>query len=192
MSKAKNIKNVLFVPGGMQYWHTHDYARVVRTIRKKGYKVVFVPINWRRSVLSRQVEQLNKVYEKYDPKNTILAGFSWGAMTALVAASERMSKELWLFSLSDHFREWVDKTPDRINKTRVNEFRKTSLASVAKKISCKTLIWLGEAEAKEFPTMVGTAKQAHRQIKGSKLIIIPKAPHDVTDDNYIKSISENI
>lgn len=186
------MKTVLFVPGGMQYYNTHDYPKTLNAIRRKGYKVVFVHINWRRATLPGQVEQLNAVYRKYDPKKTILAGFSWGAMTALVAASIRQPKGLWLFSLSDHFKEFIDKTPDRISKTRLKVFRKTPLAPLAKKITCKTLIWLGEAEAKKFPTMDRTAKAVHRQIKHSKLFVIPEAPHDVTDNNYIQAISENI
>jgi pimeloyl-ACP methyl ester carboxylesterase len=186
------MKTVLFIPGGKQYYHTHDYPKTLRAIRKKGYKAVFVHMNWRRSTLPTQVDQLNEIYKKYDPKKTILAGFSWGAMTALVAATAREPKELWLFSLSDHFKEIVEKTPDKISKTRLEVFRRTPLVPLAKKINCKTLMWLGEAEAKEFPTMGMTAKLAHKYIKKSKLVMVPNAPHDVTNTNYVQSIFENI
>lgn len=190
------MKTVLFLPGGKEYYNTRNYAKVLSAIRKCGYKAVFVPINWRHAVLSTQVEQLNRIYKKHDPKNTILAGFSWGAMTALMAASTRQPKELWLFSLSDHFKEHIEKSSKSVyrfmGKNRLKEFRSTPLAPLAKKISTKTLIFLGEAEAKRWPAMEDTAKQANRQIRESKLFVVPKTSHDVTHENYIQTIIENI
>lgn len=190
------MKTVLFVPGGMEYYNTRNYAKVLSTIRKKGYRAVFVPINWKRTVLSGQVEQLNLIYEKYDPKNTILAGFSWGAMTALVAASMRPPKELWLFSLSPHFKEDVETMPKWVHKLfgkhRLKVFRETSFNVLAKKISSKTLVLMGEAEAKKYPQLDKRDKDAIKRIKNSRLVIVPKAPHDVTHKNYLDEIAKNI
>ena len=75
------MKTVLLVPGFRQDLKTHDYKALLDAIETKGHKVVFVPILWKRTTIDDWVDQLKRVYEKHDPNETILAGFSYGAMT---------------------------------------------------------------------------------------------------------------
>src|ERR1700745_701040 len=101
------MKTVLFVPGYQEDIKSRDYTSTVRTIEKQGYKVKFVPINWVRTTIDNWVDELEAVYSKHDPADTILAGFSFGAITAFVAAVKQNPFELWLFSLSGYFDEDV-------------------------------------------------------------------------------------
>src|ERR1035437_7799397 len=99
------MKTVLFVPGYQEDMKSRDYASTIRAIESQGYEVKFVPINWKRTTIDQWVEELDAEYGKCDPKQTIIAGFSFGAMTAFVTATKRNPFELWLFSLSPYFVE---------------------------------------------------------------------------------------
>ena len=65
--------------------------------------VLFVPIQWKRTTIIDWEAELNTARKQYRPEDTILAGFSFGSMTALAATSHRNPSELWLFSLSPYF-----------------------------------------------------------------------------------------
>ncbi len=94
------MKTVLFVPDFREDLKTRDYNSLLNMFGRKGYTVKFVPIKWQRTTLTEWVAELEHEYAQLDPANTILAGFSYGAMTALVTASHKLPAELWLFSLS--------------------------------------------------------------------------------------------
>jgi len=70
---------------------SRDYASIIRAIKAQGYKVKFVPINWKRTTINQWADELEAVYNKCDPKQTIIAGFSFGAMTAFVVATKQKS-----------------------------------------------------------------------------------------------------
>jgi predicted alpha/beta hydrolase family esterase len=102
------VKTVLLLPGNTETLETRDYPGLIKAIEKAGYKVKFIPIKWKYADINDWVAQLHKEYVKHDPKNTILAGFSFGAMTVFVEAARRLPAELWLFSLSPYFAEDLD------------------------------------------------------------------------------------
>ena len=97
------MKTVLFVLGFPDDINALNYRAMMRAIEMKGYKVKFVPIRWKRTAVDDWVRELEQVYAKCDPADTVLAGFSFGAVTALVAAAHRVPAQLWLFSLSAVF-----------------------------------------------------------------------------------------
>ena len=115
------MKTVLFVPGYPENLESRDYVSTISSIETAGYVVKFVPIEWARTTIDDWVAELEAEYSKHDPRDTVLAGFSFGAMTAFVAASKRNPSELWLFSLSGYFDEdiknkemkksWLDSAP---------------------------------------------------------------------------------
>jgi len=136
------------------------------------------------------------VYGKYDQANTILAGFSYGALTAFVVASQRPPTELWLFSLSPYFSEdipllklaWLR----YIGKQRTERFWRVSFNDLAPKVICKTLVFLGEKEAKDSPILEQRAIKASKLLPKAQLIIIPGADHDATESRYIEAIKKSI
>jgi pimeloyl-ACP methyl ester carboxylesterase len=190
------MKTVLFSPGFNEGLHTRDYTAVMDAIRSKGYAVKFIPINWKHTTITDWVGQLEQEYDKHDPANTILAGFSYGSMTSFVAASHRNPAELWLFSLSCYFAEdmphikkwWAN----IIGKRRAAAFNELSFDETVKNIHCPTAIFLGELEAKHFELLTNRCNIAHKAIKNSRLFVAPHARHDVADKNYITAITDAI
>jgi pimeloyl-ACP methyl ester carboxylesterase len=186
------MKTVLFTPGFGDGLRTRDYASVIDAIKSRGYNVTFIPINWKRTVITDWVKQLEDEYQRYDAEDTILAGFSYGSMTSFLAATHRTPCQLWLFSFSPYFAEdipYIKKWwANIIGKRRIEVFRRLSFHELVKKINCPTTIMLGELEVKHFELITNRCREAHQEIAGSRLIIVPHARHDVADKNYIEAI----
>ena len=133
-------------------------------------------------------------YSKYDPENTVLAGFSYGAMTCLVAATQRNPSELWLFSLSPYFAEdirsknmnqsWLN----NIGYRRVTVFNKLNFKDLADKINCKTLLFSGEIELSKWSVLQERVVLARTLLKNNIQTIVPSAGHDVSEPHDIKAI----
>lgn len=186
------MKTVLFIPGFREDINSRDYKSALSAIQNKGYKVEFVPINWLRTTIDDWTKQLNEVYAKYNAADTILAGFSYGSLTAFMVAVNNNPSELWLFSFSPYF---SDDMPDMkkswlsyIGHRRADTFRKLDFNILAKKIQCKTLIIVGEIEAKKYPLLDKRSKHARKKIANSRLVVAKGAGHDVSNKNYIAAI----
>lgn len=190
------MKTVLFIPGFPETITSRDYARAIKAIEGKGYKVEFIQLNWPRKTITDWVAELDAAYSRYNPAETILAGFSYGAITAFVAATHRTPAALWLFSLSPYFaadlpqiKQWWLK---EIGKRRVATFKQLDFPLLAAKINCPTLIFYGEKEGTAWPWVKARAEEAHKLIKHSKLIEVPGADHDVADPRYVEAIRQAI
>ena len=192
------VKTVLFVPGfqeSLTNWR--DYPATIKAIEAKGYTVIFVAINWSRTTITNWVEELEKEYAKYDPATTILAGFSFGAMTAFMAAAKRNPSELWLFSLSPYFHEEIHLPSmkkswlTQIGHRRVSAFDEMVFADLLKKINAKILFFYGDQELPKWPD-ISHRDEPIKQLRNAKVIIIRSAGHDVTDQHYIKAIQDSM
>ncbi len=177
---------------------SRDYASIIRAIKAQGYKVKFVPINWKRTTINQWADELEAVYNKCDPKQTIIAGFSFGAMTAFVVATKRNPFELWLFSLSPYFAEDI-KSPhmkkswlNEIGHRRVTAFNKLDFKKLSAEISCKVLLFVGEIELNKWPGMKERNNVAHKKLQNNELTIVNDAGHDVANTQYIEAIKRSI
>jgi pimeloyl-ACP methyl ester carboxylesterase len=190
------MKTILFIPGFPETINSRNYGSAIKALESKGYKVKFVQIDWARKTITDWVAEFETVYIQHDPSETILAGFSYGAMTAFIAASHQNPAALWLFSLSPYFADDLPKLKQwwlkEIGKKRVDSFKKLDFPPLARKIACPTLIFYGEKEGIEWPWVKERAEEAHRFIKNSQLFEVPGADHDVADPRYIEVIKENI
>ncbi len=181
------MKTVLFIPGFYETLKDRDYTGVLNAFASKGYSTKFVPLKWKRTDLTHWLKEFNATYQNYEPNNTILAGFSFGAVTALVAAAERNPAELWLCSLSPYFagdnpkKSWVK----GIGKRRAQAFSNTNFTAIAKQINCPTKILYGALEGAEIEHR---AVESHELIKSSVVIKVPDTKHDVAALEYIKAI----
>lgn len=188
------MKTVLFIPGFQENIKSRDYPKTIRAIENAGYKVVSVDINWRRTTIRHWTDEFNAVYQKYDPENTILAGFSYGAMTAFVVAAKRSPAELWLFSLSPYFAEDIShKTFNKswlkyIGHRREDDFKTLSYRYLIELISSKIKFFYGEVELKTFSDISYRHKIAHNS-SNMETILIPDAKHDVASDVYVDAIA---
>jgi pimeloyl-ACP methyl ester carboxylesterase len=190
------MKTVLLIPGNKHTLENRPYSKLIIAIEIAGYKVRFMPIQWKHTTINEWLVQLENEYLKLDPANTILAGFSFGSMIAFAEAARRAPAELWLFSLSPYFAEDLPLLKDRwkegIGKKRVKAFSELAFNELVKNISSKTLIFAGDEEMKRYPMLSYRFEDAHSKIKNSKFIVADNAGHDVTNLNYIKAISANI
>lgn len=192
------MKTVLFIPGFKEDMNSRDYKSTIKAIASSGYKVRFVPIHWNRTTIDDWLNELEAEYSKHDPKETILAGFSFGAMTAFVAAARQNPSELWLFSLSPYFHEDIHSSHMRkswlkhIGHRRVSTFDKLIFQDLTKTISCKTLIFAGKVELDKWPDMKDRTISAEALIRKSKLSVIDSVGHDVSDGRYIDAIKRAI
>jgi predicted alpha/beta hydrolase family esterase len=190
------MKTVLFVPGYQEDINTRDYRSTIAAIESTGYKVMFVPINWSRTTIEQWVAELDDIYRLYDPADTVLAGFSFGAMTAFVSAANRNPSELWLFSLSPYFAEDMDGMKQswltRIGHRRVTTFKKLNFQALAKTVDCKTILFVGAAEITKYPTLGERAYTAAKLLTNSVVVAIDEVGHDVADIKYIKAIQNTI
>jgi pimeloyl-ACP methyl ester carboxylesterase len=188
------MKTVLLVPGHTEDLDSRGYGKLLKVLENKGYRVKFVPINWRYTYLDKWVEQLEEVYKACDPSQTTLAGFSFGAITVLAAAAKRNPAELWLFSLSPYFKEDLPGIKDSWKKDmgarKIGAFEKLDFPVLASQIHCRTIIFLGQDEADKYADSKRRAEEAHRLIKDSELVYIPGVGHDVADDRYITAIAK--
>jgi len=188
------MKTVLFIPG----FSKRDCTAVIDAIASHGYSVKFVPIKYARTTIDNWVAEVDAIYTKLDPQQTILAGFSCGAMAALVSASKINPAELWLFSLSPYFAEDFKNTlmdpswGKSLGKRRMTVFEKTYFKKLANNILCKTILFVGQYELNEWPIMVSRQNHAKTMLKNSELIIVPNSGHDVTDKKYIQAIKNSI
>jgi pimeloyl-ACP methyl ester carboxylesterase len=192
------IKTVLFVPGFQETIDSRNYRATIIAIEQKGYRVVFVPINWFRTTIEDWTRELDDDYETHNPRDTILAGFSFGATTAFMSAIHRQPSELWLFSLSSYFAEDLvsplqKKSWNRmIGKRRMETFSKLNFAHLATVLSCKILLFYGQKELDDWPIMNERALDAKRRLKHSTYVAIPGVGHDVADERYIDAIKERM
>lgn len=192
------MKTVLFVPGYREHRKSRDYTSTIHAIKKQGYKVKFIPINWERSTIDDWQDELMRTYVKYDPADTILAGFSFGAMTAVVAAAKRTPSQLWLFSLSGYFHEDIKSKHMRkswlhnLGHRRVAAFDKLIYREIAPTINCKVLLFAGDIEMNKWPTMNYRTNEAPKFLPDATLTIIRDVGHDVSDMKYISAIKQFI
>jgi len=192
------MKTVLFVPGYPEDMESRDYASTIRAIKAQGYKVKFVPINWKRTTIDQWADELEAVYNKCDPKQTIIAGFSFGAMTAFVVATKRNPFELWLFSLSPYFVEDIKSSHMKkswlndIGHRRVTAFSKLNFKKLSAEIDCKVLLFVGEIEMNKWPDMKERNNVAHKQLQNNELTIVKGVGHDVANAQYVEAIKQSI
>ena len=186
------MKTVLFVPG----FRAADATRfdaLFEAIHAKGYRVEFVPIDWKGTTLTGWTRNVEAAYADHDPQKTILAGHSLGAYTLLNVAATCSPAELWLMSLSCWFAEDLEfqkaESLTYMGPRRVSVFGSTHFSELAPKVRCKTLLFVGKRETDLLKARVDAA---HHTIAGSRKILIPKTKHDVTQRRYVEAIRDAI
>lgn len=184
------MKHILFIPGMSK---TRDYSALIELFHKHGYSAEKIPINWERTTLDDWISQVETVYNKHNPKNTILAGFSYGALTALAVASRRNPFALWLFSLSPCFAsditQWEKSWIIAAGKRRIAAFTTILNDKILDTITCPTKLFIGEKEADQYPLMQKRMQLVSQKLTGGKIYVAPGCEHDVVDPRYLQTIS---
>jgi pimeloyl-ACP methyl ester carboxylesterase len=183
------VKTVIYIPGlGAA---PGNESAAITTIEQKGYQVVGVQIDWKAPVEDWAAQTL-VAYAKFDPEETILAGFSMGAYIAVVAGAMRVPAELWLFSLSPRFAEdfpLPGKSAEIHPRKHLEAFQMIHFARLAPSVTCKTTLVMGSEEATRFPNLARRVREAHEQLPDSRLIVIPDAGHNIAHPAYLDAIA---
>ncbi len=178
------------IPGWGEDLKSRNYGAVLKVYKEHGYEPQFITVDWKYKTIDDWVEEVKRKISKQDFQNSLLSGFSFGAMTSLVLAAEYQNpKRLLLFSLSPYFGEDIPSLKkwwlDAIGKKRVENFKRLPMAPLAPKIKCPTIIFAGTREGKELQHR---ADEAYKRTKNSKLILMSGAKHDVGDPKYVEAI----
>lgn len=183
------MKTVLFVPGFQESRNSRNYARILRMFEERGLRTIFVDIDWRHTVQSQWVSQLNAVYYKYAPSDVVLAGFSFGAVTVFLAASQCPPAELVLFSLSPLFAEdiphWTVTDHKTVGSKREAEAADSSFQTIAKSITCPVRSFIGDSEIRLWPDMKYRFEQTRTMFTKGVHVVIPGVGHAIDDEKYV-------
>lgn len=165
--------------------------------KQLGYEPHFVSIDWKYKTIDDWTKEVKNKLSKEDIENSVLSGFSWGSMIALTIAAEyKNPKKLLLFSLSPYFAEDLPHVKETwlkwAGKRRVATFKKLYMNELAVKINCPTVIFVGSKEVSKYSDMKNRTREAHRYIKGSRVIEIQGVKHDVGDPKYVEAIRREL
>ncbi len=187
------MKKIFIIPGYRHKSGDQAYIDLVNVFEKKKLASIVVPIKWKYSAFNKWLAEFDAFYEKNKAEETVLLGFSYGAMIALAAAVKIQPKLLILCSLSPYFKEdlvtmkksWVR----AIGKRQMADFEKVSFNELAKNIKSKTILLLGEKETIKYPELADRVKIAHQKIS-SKLVMVPNGDHNIGQKEYLEAIGK--
>lgn len=189
-------KTVLFAPGFPESRSDRDYDSLLSELQKVGYETEFVDIDWQDTTQEDWASQIMKVYEKYDPEEVILAGFSFGAIAALMTALRRPPYQLWLFSLSPLFAEYYDYwTPENwkvIGERQRELCRETSLKEVLSSVKSPIAAFMGSDEPQKFPDIKLVFDQVVSANSRNSGYVAAGAGHAVDHPNYINEVIKRV
>lgn len=178
------------VPGWGEDIKDRNYQAVLDVYEEAGYEPEFVDIDWNYKLIDDWVEEVKGKISKRELENSLLSGFSFGAMISLILAAEYASpQKLFLFSLSPYFAEDIPTLKKSwlagVGKRKAERFSDLPFMPLAEKVNCPTYIFVGTKEGKEIENR---AMAANIIIKNSRLTIIDTVGHDVTNSRYLNEI----
>jgi predicted alpha/beta hydrolase family esterase len=182
------------IPGWGEDLKDRDYMSVLKLYKEAGYEPKLVTIDWNYKNIDDWVEEVKAKISRTELQNSLLSGFSFGAMISFIVAAEYANpKQLLLFSLSPYFAEDIPKLKKSwlggIGKRKVERFKNLSMAQYAPNVECQTAIFVGVKEGEES---VHRARDANQQIKNSQLVMLDRVGHDVSDPRYVDAIRQEL
>src|SRR3989344_4332194 len=187
------MKTIFIVPGFTDKIERNPkYTWLVKFLKKRWYKVIETPVKWKKRTITDYVSDFKKFYEVNKGKENYILGFSYGAVITFISASELKPKKIFLCSLSPDFKEdvkymkpWIIKY---IGKRRFEDAKTRSAVKIAKSLTMPSVAFYGEREGKVYPDLKARAVETVKLAKKSKLVVVPKAPHDISFFSYKAAI----
>jgi pimeloyl-ACP methyl ester carboxylesterase len=185
---------------GLHYTGSHD--RLMRILYLSGFAPYFYQPNWRapnpRTWADGMVEYAANIADEHENRVT-LAGFSCGALTAVLAA-EKLQEYSGLevvgvaaFSLSPYFGEDLFRAThvprDEKDVWKYSEETKAAFCRLRlPNLDCPVQLYAGEDE-------LGPMHQVHREALAQwphAQSIRPPSVHNVMSESYLNAVSRNI
>lgn len=165
-------------------------------IRNSGWKPIEVPVTWNHHTLSQNAKEFISFYNQHKGDKNQILGFSYGAVISLLTANEICPDKMYLCSLSPDFAEDKDTMPawlkKYIGKNRLDDMTTRSAVTLAKNLKVPTVIFYGEKEAVDFPSMKKRAEETTKFAKNARLIVVPNANHAIDGEEYKESLLANL
>lgn len=189
-------KTIFIIAGFKHSASEEQYDWMKKYVKTKGFRVKVPEIEWNNRVLTEYVAQFTSYYKKHKTDTNYVLGFSYGAMIALVSASDLDPDKLYLCSLSPYFAEDLGSLKKSwktyIGQRRLDDFSNYSAISIAKNIEIPTVIFYGQREGEKYPQLKIRCEETHSNIKSSKLVKAKDAPHRIDHPSYVKAIKAEL
>lgn len=181
------------IPGNTENEESQPYPKIVEMYKKRGDIVKVLNIDWSQPTLTDFLNEGREFFDHQEDDIINIFGFSFGAMMALVYATELQVNELILCSVSPFFKEIIDDLPqeyfDYYSETLMDDFRKYSIEAYVPKLKQKKLsIMVGQ---NENDCCQRTGISISQKTK-TDLIHIPNNDHVLNDEEYINTIRREI
>lgn len=156
-------KKIYIIPGWQETTRRKCYRELAKIAESKKYEVVFKNVDWTKN-FSEQIFDVEK--------NSVIFGFSLGAVLAFLVAQKYDCKKLILASATPHY-SFSDK---KIKKALVDLIGKKIVDDVIKNLKTKT-------KAEKVVTIYGD-KEGERAD-----ILVKNTDHEITE-NYLKVLNK--
>ncbi len=192
-SHKKEQPNCLLIPGFGESPADKQYRIIRKSLEDAGWNVVPVRIKWERTTLTSWLEQTRSVAKKHPHLDTLF-GFSFGALIALVLKAELRPRTVIAASPSPYFREQLKLLPPlaekMLGKKRMADFKNYPIAIVTHGPRVRVRIIVGEVD---FPLLISESRKLKTLMGGAAThTLVPKAPHDLGDPNYLDACKKII
>jgi len=168
-------------------------------LRKKGYEVVRVAIDYDKHTHTTYIAEFLDKYSTLKTEQNIVIGNSFGAVVALFSAPDFLPTELYLCSMSPFFAEtladerYYDYAMQEFGKDRADDLKAYSTIEIAHKINQLNIpvhFTYGEFETGIYDHLVDFNKAYQQSFISSDIVMIPNAPHGMRDPSYYHAIAE--
>jgi len=189
------VEKIAYIIPGFDSNKDRTYWKVAAEFRKKGIRARVITIKWKNRVMSDYVREFIQKTRTDNVKKRYVLGHSFGAMIGFIAATEEMKPyQLILCSLSPYFKEdlhikRVKKWRKGLGERRWMDLEGIKFNELAGKCKCKVTLIVGSKEWKEMKERTAEAK---KRIRGSKVIVIQDAEHDIAGTAYFDAVKKYI
>lgn len=196
INMAAKDRTFFLLPGFKTQIKDQSYKRLVAFLRGKGLVVVPVPIHWQNRTLSQNAQEFVSFYHAHKSKENYILGFSFGAVIALMTANETKPQGLYLCSTSPIFAEDLASMPSWLKRymgtRRLAHAASISYKKLSKNIKARSVVFFGEREAAEMPSIKLRSMAIARSIKGSRVVVATGASHAINSSEYLAAIMSEV
>lgn len=186
-------KKLYIVPGFGGHASDKYYQQVRKYAQENGYTVIPVPIQWRWTTIDRWIKDFEEVVDKKTVEQSVVLGFSLGALVAVLVSTKFSFKKMIICSLSPYFQEDLPKLPilahEALGKRRMNAFRVHPFPLLTQRTPISFII--GD---KDFHLAIERTQQAYKMWRCNKknIKILQGVGHTIASPEYLKEIKKHL
>jgi pimeloyl-ACP methyl ester carboxylesterase len=178
---------------------SRTYQPLLADLRKAGYEPLPITVTWQRHTFDDWLPEVLAQLKGIDASNTLLIGFSYGAMLSMVAATHHAFGRVFLCSLSPYFAEDVPRLKkswlDMAGHRRISVFETVSFEDVVQNYKARqTTVFAGEVEMerRKAPLLAERGLAAGAQLPNAHFVPVPGAGHDISYPTYAAAIKAEL